>query len=311
MRLFALALVSVACSSLPVQHDVAASTDGGAADVSRPCLTWSVAEEVARVEVDKLDEASGLAASAVHAGVLYAVNDSGNAPKIFAFDLQGRALHTWRVGGVVNEDWEDLAVAPCAPGETASCLYIADTGDNAAVRDVVRILVVPEPAFDSAEELAVLRTVTFRYPGGPRDCESLLVTPDSGLFVVAKRPVPERDMRGVFAVRGAVDGQGVITAERVGDLRPTEGPDALYTGGSVHPSGRRLVLRTYAAIEEYVLPEGAPFESFSSQPARVVEPGGAAEIQGESISYGWDSLWTTSEGSRPPLNRRSCLEREP
>ena len=312
MRFLAGLALLCACAESQANSGDRVLPDGGTdAGTPSPCLTWSPSEEAARVEVDKLTETSGLAASAEHYGVFYALNDSGNAPKIFAFDLQGRPLRAWIVAGVENIDWEDLAVAPCAAGESASCLFISDTGDNKAVRDVVHVHVVREPSFDSAADLPVLRTITFRYPGGPRDCESILVTPNAEIFVVAKRPVPEANVRGVFAVRGAADGQGVITAERVGELHPSEGPDALYTGGAVHPSGRRLVLRTYGAIEEYVLPEGVPFERFPSVTPRVLDPRGAVEQQGESITYGWDALWTTSEGSTPPLDRRTCLEREP
>ncbi len=64
--------------------------------------------------------ASGLAVSRTQPGVLWAHNDSGDAPMLYAIDLkgtapgEGRGARTpWRI------DWEDIAAGPC-PGRRAA-----------------------------------------------------------------------------------------------------------------------------------------------------------------------------------------------
>lgn len=279
---------------------------------SGPCEAWLPAENVAQIAIDGLPEASGLAASRAQPGVLFTHNDSGNPAELFALDVSGKWLGTWTIDGVTNTDWEDVAVGPCSATDAAECVYLGDIGDNNAVRPVVHVVVVRSPkmpAVAGEAHLATERVVTFRYPDGRRDAESLLVDPlTANVYVVTKRPVPEPGVRGVYALRGTPDGQGVLTVERIGSVTPPAGSDGLFTAGSVHPDGRRLLLRTYTTTQEYVLAAGAPFESFVGLVPRVLDPGGVEEQQGEAVTYDATGrmIYTTSEGRHPPLDRRQC-----
>jgi hypothetical protein len=284
--------------------------DAGAA--APPCEEWLPPVKVADVDVDGLTEASGLAASRALPGILFTVQDSGHDPELVAFDTEGRWRGTWTVDGAKNVDWEDVGVGPCVARGSAECLFVADVGDNAATRESPRIYVVRTPALPSgpaaAASVKIERTIKYRYPDGARDAEALLVDPATGVpYVVAKRPVPERNVRGAYRIDGPEDADGYVTAVRIGAVTPTE-IEQLFTSGAVHPSGRRLALRHYAGVLEFALPEGAPFESFPSLVPRVLAEGAAAEGQGEAITYAaeGDALYTTSEGRRPPLHRRGC-----
>ena len=296
--------------------DGGAPSDGGAG----ACGNYAPPELVATLEAPGLGEGSGLAASARAPGVLFAHNDSGNAAEVFALRADGRLAAKWTVAGAQNVDWEDLARGPCSAGATTSCLYLGDIGDNAARRsEGVQIYVVAEPdvARPASQPLPLVRTLWLRYPDGPRDCESLLVHPTTAdLYLVEKRPRTD-GLAGRAVYKAAADTTGTQAApavlQRLSFLDVPPDSDGLFTAGDVHPGGRRVALRTYTAIVEYRLPEGRPFdEIFAQVPVRLprAEGSGGMELQGESLAYAADgrALYTSSEGSNPPLNRWACVD---
>jgi hypothetical protein len=286
--------------------------DAGTPAAKADCDSWQPSEKVAPIGVPGLPEASGLAASRAQPGVLFTHNDSGNDPELFALSTDGAWLGTWTIDGATNTDWEDVAVGPCSAADAAECVFLGDIGDNNAVRPVLHVYVVRAPAMPatpSKAHLPLVRTVAFRYPDGRRDAETLLVDPlGGGVYVVAKRPVPEANQRGVYALRGEPGADGVLTAERIGAVVPEPAGDALITGGSVHPGGHRLLLRTYTTTQEYVVAPEQPFEALFAATPRVLPEGGASEQQGEAITYDATgaNIYTTSEGNSPPLDRRGC-----
>ena len=64
------------------------------------------------VQYDPLREASGLVASRSHPGVLWAHNDSGDDPRLYALTTSGRHLGVFTLDGAEARDWEDLAIGP-------------------------------------------------------------------------------------------------------------------------------------------------------------------------------------------------------
>ena len=134
----------------------------------------------------KLDEASGLARSGRDPDLLWVINDDG-APVVYAVSHTGRHRGLVTIDGARNSDWEDLAAFSY---EGESYLVIADIGDNDARREYVTLYVIAEPAVDAAV-VPVAWRVDFRYPGGPRDAESLAVDAAGGQFyVLSKRDIP-------------------------------------------------------------------------------------------------------------------------
>ncbi|MCA1559796.1 MAG: hypothetical protein LC804_05865 [Acidobacteria bacterium] len=131
-----------------------------------------MASEIVRLA--DLPEASGVAASHRTPGVFWAHNDSGD-PVIFALHERGAIKGRVRVAGAQVDDWEDIAVGPCAHG---SCLYIADIGDNSGTRNRITLYRVPEPLPSDAATDAV-EVFHATYPDGAHDAEALFVTPDS------------------------------------------------------------------------------------------------------------------------------------
>ena len=122
----------------------------------------------------EVTEASGLAASQLHPGVLYTHNDSGDLPRIYAINAaDGTVLATLEISPVKVGDWEDVAVGPCSggarghglPNKRATgpfCIYIADTGDSDP-GPLNTIYQVPELATIQDQTLAPVSKLMFRY----------------------------------------------------------------------------------------------------------------------------------------------------
>ncbi len=173
-----------------------------------------------RIRDPRVLEASGLAPSLRHPGVLWTHNDSGNAPRLFALGRDGAVAATLRVSGTANEDWEALATLRDRDGRPV--LAVGDVGDNASARTSVEIAVVREPRTLADAVVRPVRRLSLRYPDGAQDAEALLADPRTGrLYVVTKGLISS----GVYAVPRAVwPGRAGRPADR-GTLEPV----ATYT----------------------------------------------------------------------------------
>jgi hypothetical protein len=216
-----------------------------------PPAPQALVRPIATIAIPALREASGLVASHHYAGVLWAHNDSGDQPRLFAFRRDGVAVLPNRVTdparyrGITidnarNYDWEDITIDPDRR------LYIGDIGNNDSARRNLAIYVVDEP--DPVAGTAVRAT---RAP---------FVYPDQKQF---PPPLPQRsfDAEALFWA----DGKLHLLTKRLGDRRtalyrfdsltagapnvPTlvEAFDAgiLVTGASATPDGRRLAVLGY------------------------------------------------------------------
>ena len=234
----------------------------------------------------ELDETSGVAVSRRNPAVLWTHND-GNSD-LFALDLSGAVLASFEIEGRLS-DWEDLEVAACGAG---SCLYLADTGDNAERRAVARVLRIEEPEVGPDGSTEELRPDVFpvRFPAGPRDVEALFVLPDEVVYLVSKG---ENEPVAVYRYPGPLRPDTVMLEEV---QRLTTGPEQLLnrvTGASASPAGDWVAVRTYQALRFYRPEAGrlVPVEG------GLVNLRSLREIQGEAIGLGPEGLAVlTSEG---------------
>jgi hypothetical protein len=250
-----------------------------------------------------LTETSGLAVSLQNPGVLWAHNDSGDGPYLYAFTLTGGYLGRVTLQGVTAVDWEDMAAGPCPAGE---CLYVGDIGDNGNSRTDCAVYRVPEPAVDPGAPFGELSLTTwerfpFSYPDGPQDAEALAVHPDGSVYIFAKYPGGSSAMF-VFPELTPDDPK---TLDYLGDL-DTGGALSLTTAADIHRNGQRLLVRTYVSAMEWRLADGEPFANILDAP-RIFAPFGA-ELQGEAIAYdpATGGYFHAAEGSLPTLYRVSC-----
>ncbi|HUH11670.1 MAG TPA: hypothetical protein VMK65_01115, partial [Longimicrobiales bacterium] len=251
----------------------------------------------------ELHESSGAAFSRRDPSVLWSHNDSGGDPVLVAMDSTGAVLGRVRVRGAENRDWEDIASAPCGP-EGGDCLWIADTGDNHGARARVTLYRIPEPE-PGAGVSASAEAFHAVYPGGPRDAETLAVTPEGQPYLVTKGRYS-----GIAVFRYPLPLRPGATAELEPVHAFTAGPVELpeqVTGGAWTHDGRYLVLRTYTRVGAWraqadgtladALPGGVSLEPLQ-------------EFQGEAMALRHDGVLAfTSEagdGVPGPIGMMRC-----
>lgn len=264
---------------------------GGSADSGASCPTWSSPAAAGQLSADSgITEASGLAASPAHAGVLW-THDDGDSGVIQALTDGGAALGRVQVPAGSAEDWEDMA----AVDDGSPWLVMADIGDNDATRDEVAVLWVPEPddpEADSAPAAVSRSAVTL--PDGPVDAEALFIDPDSGLPHLVTR----EDGRATIL---ALPGRGESGAAAVvADLALPDGVGAVRAA-DVSPDGARLLLRTTDAVLTWAL--GADLATTLAGPPCL--DAGPDEPDGEALAALDGAYLTVSEGVAPTLWRVS------
>jgi hypothetical protein len=269
---------------------------GGSIDYCNSCAAPAVVGTLANLQ---LGEASGLVASRVHPDVMYLHNDSGDSARFFAIDSSGADRGSYLLEGVVAQDFEDIAAGPCASG---ACLYLADIGDNDELRTAYVVHRVSEPAMLAPGQTSVTsEPLTFQYPDGSHNAETLLALPDSGqLFVVTKTSAGPSS---IYAFPLPVLIGMPMTLTKIGEVTPPEGAFEI-TGGDVHPAGSAVLLRSYTNVLLYPLAADLA-AALASPPCLLPTPD---EPQGESIAWAMDgsSYFTVSEGVQSPLYRIGC-----
>lgn len=290
---------------------VAASTSGGSAasqasppEPASPCrYGYSAPTEAGAIENPFVREASGLAASRRHPGVLWTHQDSGSGPVLHALMRDGSHLGNYRLA-VDAVDWEDVALGP-GPSRDQDALYVGDIGDNHGRRASIVVHRVPEPEVTPGQApvdvvLPSHETFTFRYPNGPRDAEALVVDPERGdVYVVTKVP-PE-----IFVARAPLR-RGIRRLRRVAALTLPDGVIPVVTAADATPGGDAVLVRTYFDVVRFPRAPGRPFWTvFRAEGHALQAP---IEHQGEAIAAAVDGFFTVAEGLRPPLFfARTCM----
>lgn len=271
-----------------------------------------------------LVEASGAALSMTQPGVLFTINDSGHDPLLYATDLTGSDRGAWRVTGARNDDWEAIAIGPCAGVDSSSsadqtvpqCVYIGDTGDNAARKSTRTIYRVPEPTAQAAGftgTTPLADRLTYKYSNGPEDVEALFVGPNSDVFLISRQPKQDaagrlRSARLYHLPAAAWSGHALATAHLVDSLPivPGSAPWRAITDAALAPDHRHVAVRTYTQIFVFVA-DRATGRIVSATPPAVcnVAP---LRVIGEGVAWADASgtLVLTSEGRGAPINRVRC-----
>lgn len=192
------------------------------ADHDRPVVT---------ITDGRIAESSGLAVSPTNPRLLYTLNDSGNAPAVYAIDRRsGDVVGVTALSGYTISDTEAIGV-----GDDGT-MWVADTGDNSGNRDDVALYAFPEPG--RGDSTVTPDRYPLRYPSGSQDAETVLVGPGSHrVYVVSKGVLGGRVYR--LPARPRID--------RPNLLRPVHRAEVpgLVTDGSFTPDGSEVVLRTY------------------------------------------------------------------
>jgi hypothetical protein len=268
-----------------------------------------------------LVEASGLAASRRQPGLVWAINDSGNEPILFAFAADGTDLGQVTLAGVKNVDWEDLAAFTW---NEDPWLLVTDTGDNPGRRSNVVLHALPEPKADAQGSFAGTArpawSLPFTYPDGPRDCEAVAVDEAAGqILLLSKRseppvlyslplgpPVDERPQ--VATVIGPMATIPPPTATDL--LLPYGRYRSQPTAMDLSADGRELLILTYRNAYLFRRAPGQNWANAIAESPQIIElPDLFTLAQREAACFSADrqSLFVTGEGAGAALLR---LERQ-
>jgi hypothetical protein len=268
---------------------------------------WS-GPEYAGLQTDgRLDELSGLAASRAHPGVYWANNDSGNGAALFAIRADGTHVADLRIVGASNLDWEDIASYDL---DGHHYLLVADTGDNGGLRQQLTLYVIEEPAqLRDGDHVRIARTILFRWPDGPRDCEAVAVDAKRGeILLISKKRIPAELYRLPLRPQARVP-----VAELIAALPGIAQPDAAaqtertphgryraqVTGADLSADGRQLAVLTYGSVYLYSRStnESWPSAFNAHAPINLALPW---LPQAEAIAYSADGTSLLVGGERVP-----------
>lgn len=230
--------------------------------------------ELCRFDGQKLGEISGLASSALHDGVVWAHNDSGGGPFLYALDTATCELRaTLKVRGAKARDPEAIAIGTGSAG--APAIWWGDIGDNTVERRFVEIHEIAEP---TTLVDAVVTPTTYRVKlDGAQDAEALMADGDR-LWMIGKGLTAGT----IWQLPAPLSRGGSARA------RPVGSEDALVTDAAMRPGGGYAV-RDYSEVRVYSgLPPGTLVE-------RMPLP---SQIQGEAMTWTTDgtALLVASEG---------------
>ena len=268
---------------------------------------WNAPKVVGTIKIAEITEGSGLAASRCQPNVFWTHNDSGDDAFVFALNDKGEKLGTFKIEGAKNRDWEDIAAFKAASGECF--LYIGDIGNNARVRNELRIFRVTEPKVSGADanssvknpvKVAGAQKIIVDYPGLPRDAETLLVHPQTGdIYILTKQLI---GAAGVYKLSKDYNLAKENRLTKIAELSVPATPGGFLTGGSIAGDGKHVVICDYFNAYELVLPETARnFDEIWKQKPSVIELG--KREQGEAVTYSADgeAIYATSEKENSPL----------
>jgi len=230
--------------------------------------------ELCRFDGDRLAEISGLAYSTLHEGIVWAHNDSGGGPRLYALDVeQCKIRAVLRVRGIAPRDPEAIALGTGPTGSPA--IWWADVGDNTSSRRFVEIHQIPEPT--RLRSATVSATTTRVRLEGRQDSEALLADGDR-LWLIGK---------------GLIDGNvwelpHPLPPDREARARVIGTEEALVTDAAMRPGGGYAV-RDYSEVRIY---SGLPPGTLVS---RMPLP---EQVQGEAMTWTPDgtALLIASEG---------------
>jgi hypothetical protein len=161
------------------------------------------------------------------------------------------------------------------------------------------VYAVREPAIATAFAVGTLDAervwhFPFSLEGGPGDVEGVVVLPDASAIVLFEK---KNDGVRILRLDAPFTEDTVALAAHVGTFdTPGSGTTLrLVTAADLHPTGARLLVRTYAALWEVDLSDGLTLDAITqSDFVQVATP---TEAQGESACYDEDGtgVWTVSE----------------
>jgi hypothetical protein len=234
-------------------------------------------QRVSVIHDPRITESSGLAASLVHPGLAYTVNDSGHTAQVFAIDIaSGRVVG---VTSVVGVSWKDTEAMALQNGK----LWVADVGNNEFNRTDQALYEFDEPGPGDH------RISPTRYP-------VVLEGPQANVESIAFLPGRiDLDVKGwpagyALALTGQLRTDEPNVAHKTSRTTPVFATDATVTR-----DGRYVLIRNSAEVEVH---DAASWQVVHRDAIPVMSTGETITLEPSDRSY-----LIGSEGSDSPLVR--------
>lgn len=275
--------VPVSTSSTTTSMPATTTTTGPRPDVCDPIDDGTAIGIIAE---PALSEVSGIVRTSIDPDRLWAHNDSGAPPRLWAVALDGTVLGYHEVRAR-NVDWEDIALGPGLDGTW--WVFLGDIGDNLGRRSGVWLHRFPEPE-DVSGTVEDVESLHVTYPGDPADAEALLVDPLTGDAFVITKTASGRST--VLRIPVGAWAQDATIAEVVATV--DLGALSFVTGADVSADGSVIAVRTYGDVWLWERDPGESIgDAIRGRPCRAPAP---AEPQGEAIALVGSGYVTVSEG---------------
>lgn len=245
--------------------------------------------------VQRLEEASGLVASAVNSGMFWTHNDSGHPAEVFLIDSTAQIRMVCTLKGVKNRDWEEIAMGP-GPDSTKSYLYVGDIGDNEAKYANKIIYRFEEPLLREGNvEIVDFDTLVVKLDDGVRDSEAFAIDPsDKSLYIFSKR----EDSIRFYQLTYPFDADTLVA--RYEATLPFHNINA----ADISPDGSEVLIKDYENVYYWKRAEAETFSQCIQRAATVLPY--KQEQQGEAITFDrqGNGYYTLSESPSKPAELR-------
>jgi hypothetical protein len=275
-------------------------------------FSFGVAQFAGRIEDSRLVECSGMDASLTTSNLIWAINDSGDGPFIYALRYDGSSMGRLRVICANNRDWEGLDTFIW---RNRPMILIADFGDNQEKHASHTLYIVEEPkcddnGFTDDAVVEIAWRIEFSYPDRNHDAEGVAVDVESGKVLV----LTKRDNPPVLYLLPLIPQKDHVVAEMITAVEHIPSPTAedrrqkygkyrsQPTALDISPNGRQAVLLTYKHAYLFTRQNSYSWaEAFSGRPITIPLPLPEDRLdlrQREAICFTPDgnSLMVTSEG---------------
>ena len=284
-----------------------------------PRMSLSDARQTGRLGDDRLVECSGMDTSLASDNLIWAINDNGHGPYIYALRFDGRSMGRVLVVGAQNRDWEGIDTFLW---QGRPMILIADFGDNRERYDTHTLYVVEEPKFaghpyGESSSVKLAWRIVFSYPDHNHDAESVFVdATDAKVFVLTKRDNPPL----LFELPLKPAGHSIV-AKKVAAVRHIPAPseeDMMQKFGKhssqptsldISPNGRQAVVLTYKHAYVFNRKSNDSWAAaLSNHPDKLLLPlpqdrNDFRQREAVCFADGGEALLITSEGQKAAIFR--------
>jgi len=280
------------------------------------CQNWTSAEVIGTLPNSNFPEVSGMIASPNIPGRLYLINDSGDGPYFYSYDLPSGDFEKVEISGFKGWDIEAISFGPC--GSNRSCVFIGDIGDNQGQRKIIRIAAVVEKERYGSKVRPLFHKV-LSYPDGGKDSEAFVISQAGDLYLFSKEAgwVGSNPTKVYNLSSTELRQKSKSTLKKLGEFdlyNSIKTPFLKVTDAALSSDQTRLFLLGYFGsyeldfqelVEKLQGSKVAQIENYVSVGTGFVQQNEAATYtpDGESI------IWTYESKSSPaPLLQKTCLK---